>query len=100
MKKLFYIFNINAFEVVARISLSYEENTCYRPSMCEETVLRFWMLFRESFSNSVCVGLVGNYNKTAAMQLWAVFWIRELVTLERCSERVIFWHFAAEMFKS
>ena len=33
-EKLFFVYNIIAFELVAGYSLSYEKNTCGRPSMC------------------------------------------------------------------
>ena len=32
LPKLFFIFQVIAFEIVAGISLSFEENTCYQPS--------------------------------------------------------------------
>ena len=33
-EKLFLVFKIIAFELVAGISLNYEENTCDQPSTC------------------------------------------------------------------
>ena len=60
MKEKFSVFEIMAFEHVARISLSYDENACDPQSMCYQTNLRFQILLKEVFSNSICLGLMKN----------------------------------------
>ena len=38
-----FVSNINQFQLVAGNCLYYKENTCDRQSMCEQTVLTFWI---------------------------------------------------------
>ena len=57
-EKLFLVFKIIALELVARFCLSYERNECYQPSMFQQTVLTFWIWFRDMLSYSVCLRLM------------------------------------------
>ena len=41
LEKMFKIFEIMAFELVAGISLNYDKNTCDQQSTCNQTVVRF-----------------------------------------------------------
>ena len=82
-KKLFMAFKIIASDFAAGISLSYQENTCDRLSMFSQTVLTFWILFREIFSNSICLGIMENSDKGAPVQISVVFGTREHVDSRR-----------------
>ena len=55
------------FEHIAGISLNYDDNPCGRQSTCYQTVLRFQMRLQEMFSNSISVGLMENYDKSAGV---------------------------------
>ena len=41
--------------------------------MCEQTVLRFHILLREKFANSISVKVIKKCDKSAVMQILAVF---------------------------
>ena len=70
---MFFVFEIKPFEPPAGISLIYEENTCDRQSTCYQTLLRFSILLREMFSNSIFPRLIENLEKRAPVQVPAVF---------------------------
>ena len=59
-KKMFRDFEIMAFEHVSGIFLKHDKNTCERQSTCYQTVLRFHILLKEVFSNSICLDLIEN----------------------------------------
>ena len=75
--EIIFFFVIFAFELVAGIFVNYEENTCYRQSPCLQGVLRFLIRFKSMFSNSICLGLKENSDRSPGMQMWAVFGSRE-----------------------
>ena len=80
LKKLatnFSIFKIIAFELLAGISLIYDENTCDRQSTYQKTVPRFPISLRENFSNSISPRLMENWDKSAGVQFSAVCETRE-----------------------
>ena len=77
-KKLFSVFEVIAFDLVAGLFLIYDENTCDRQSTCYQTVLRFWISLRDMFLNSISPRLMEDY-KITAMQFSAVFRTREHV---------------------
>ena len=68
-----------AFEHVAAISLSDDENTCHRQSTCYQTVLRLHVWLKEMFSNLICLGLTQNEDESAAVPISAVFVTRQHV---------------------
>ena len=74
---MFSVFEITAFEPVAGISLIYEENTCDLHSTCYQTVLGFRIWWREMCSNSIFPRLIENWDKSAVVQVSAVFGTRE-----------------------
>ena len=51
-------FDIMAFKHVAGSSLNSDENTFYRQSKCYQAVLRFHICVKQTFSNSICLGLM------------------------------------------
>ena len=63
----FSILGVMAFEGVKVISLIYDKNTCDRQSTCYQTVLRFQTWLTGMFSNSICPGLMQNYDKGASL---------------------------------
>ena len=82
-EKLTLFFKIISCQLFKGISLCYQENTCDRPSMFSQTVLTFWILFREIFSNSICLGIMENSDKGAPVQISVVFGTREHVDSRR-----------------
>ena len=74
---MFFVFEIIAFERIGGISLIYDENTCDRRSTRYETLLNFWTCLRKIFSNSICRRLMENCDKSAAVEVLALFWTRE-----------------------
>ena len=68
-----------AFKHVWGISLNYDENTCELQLMCYQTVLRFNIWLKEMFCNSTCLGLIENYDESAAMLISAVIFTSENV---------------------
>ena len=71
------------FEHVVKLLSNNDENTCYRQSMCYQTVLGLQILLTGSFSNSMCQGLMEIYDKSASMVILAVFNTRQHVDSRR-----------------
>ena len=69
MKRKVFVFEIIASELIALDCLYYEENTCHPQGMCEQTVLRFCILIRETFSNSIAFGVINKHGKGASVQI-------------------------------
>ena len=76
LQNMFPFLEILAFEPVAGISLSYDENTCDLYSTFYQAVLGFWIWLREMFSYTICPRLMENCDKSGAVQVSAVFGIR------------------------
>ena len=74
---MFFVFETIALEPVRVISLIDDENTCDRQSTCYQRVLRFWILLREMFPNSICSRLMEKWDKSVAVEVPAVFRTRE-----------------------
>ena len=51
----------------------YEENTCHRQSLCSETILRFHISLRETFSKSFLLIMMKKFEKGAVMQISQLF---------------------------
>ena len=73
MKKLF-VFEINASEFVAPNCLCEADNACHRQSMCQETVLGFCVLVKETFSIATTFKLFNKYSRGAVLQIGTLFW--------------------------
>ena len=54
------------FELVARISAYFNRNACYRQSMCQQTVLKYQIGLRETFSNSIYPEFMEKQDKSGA----------------------------------
>ena len=67
------VFEIMAFTHVAGTSLGSYENTFYQESTYYQPVLRFHISLKEMFSNSICLNIMENYGKRAAVVISAVF---------------------------
>ena len=70
------VFEIKAFEIVAENSAYSGRNTCHRQSMCLETVLRFMIRVKQSFSNSIYRKFMGKKHNSGALLFSAVFGTR------------------------
>ena len=70
------VFEIKAFEIVAENSAHIGRNTCHRQSMCYQTVLRFMIRVKKSFSNSIYLKFMGIKDNSGALLLSAVFGTR------------------------
>ena len=80
---MYSIFEIMAFEPVAAISPTYDENTCDLQWTCYQTVLTFPIWLREIFSKSLCPKLIETWDKSVVVQVLAVFGTREHVYWRR-----------------
>ena len=62
-----------AFKHVAGTSLNSDKNTVYWQSTCYQTVLRFHISLKGTFSNSICLGLIAYQDESAAVMISAMF---------------------------
>ena len=76
---MFSVSEIIAFEPVERISLIYDESTCDLHSTFYQAVLGFQIWLREMFSDSICLRLMENWDKSALVQVEEVFGATEHV---------------------
>ena len=51
----------------------WEQKTCDRLSMCSQTVWRFCILLRKTFSDSIAFTVINKYAKGAAVEISTVF---------------------------
>ena len=73
VKKLF-VSQIIVSELVPLNCLYQEGNTCLKQSMFSQTVLRFFIPLRETFSNSIALSEINKYGKGATIKIVRVFW--------------------------
>ena len=66
-------FDIMAFKHVAGSSLNSDENTFYWQSKCYQAVLRFHISLKEKFSNSICLGIMENWDRKVSVLISVVF---------------------------
>ena len=76
IKKKSLSFEIMAFEIVAVNSAYCCRNTCHRQLMREQTVLRFHIKLKVTFSNSIYLELTRKVGNTGAVLISAVFGTR------------------------
>ena len=62
-----------ASELSALICLYWEEKTFDQQSMCSQTVRRFCILLRDTFSNSITFTVINKYAEGAVAQISTVF---------------------------
>ena len=72
-------FEIITFKHVGGTSPNFLENTFYRQSTCYQTVLGFHICLKETFPNSISLGLMEYSDRSAAVFISAVFLTREHV---------------------
>ena len=70
------VFEIKAYEIVAENSAYSGRNTCHPQSMCWQTVLRFMIKVKQSFSNWLYLEFMGKKDNSDALLLSAVFGTR------------------------
>ena len=66
--------------------------------MCYQTVLRFHIWLKETFSNSVCLALIENEDESAAVLVLAVFITREHVDSPKVFYNGSVWGFKLPQF--
>ena len=67
------LFEIKAFEFVLRKSAFSDGNTCHRESTCYQTLWKFQMWLRQTFSNSIYLEVVEKEENSDAVLTSAVF---------------------------
>ena len=75
LKKSF-VFEIMTFEIVVGTSAYCCRNTCHRQLMREQTVLRFHIRLKVTFSNSIYLELTRKEGNSGAVVISAVFGTR------------------------
>ena len=67
IKKKLFVFSIISSELTVLICLYQEEKTCDKQSMSSQTVPRFFILLRETFSDLIAFTLINKYAKGAVV---------------------------------
>ena len=62
------VWKIIAFELLAGVSLNFDEHTCDFPSTSSKVVLGFHIRLREMIHNSTFLILMEHYHKSGALQ--------------------------------
>ena len=62
-----------AFKYVPGASLNSDNNAFFQESTCYQTVLRFHICLKKTFSYSICHGFIEYQNESAAVLILAVF---------------------------
>ena len=73
IQKKSFVSEIMAFEIVAGNSAYCCRNTCHRQLMREQTVLRFYIRLKVTFSNSIYLELTRKEGNSSAVPISAVF---------------------------
>lgn len=60
---------IVAFELAVESSPYYDENTCHLQSICYKILLSFQIQLRETFSKSICLIIMTQYDESAVVQI-------------------------------
>ena len=76
IKKKSFVFEIIEFEIVAVNSAYCCRNTCHRQLMREQTVLRFYIRLKVTFSKSIYLELTRKEGNSGAVLISAVFGTR------------------------
>ena len=71
-----FVSEIMAFEIVAVNSAYCCRNTCHRQLMREQTVLRFYIRLKLTFSNSIYLEFMGKEGNSGVVLTSAVFGTR------------------------
>ena len=76
IQKLAFASEIMAFKIVSGNSAYCCRNTCHRQLMREQTVLRFYIRMKVTFSNSIYLELTKKEGNSSAVLISAVFGTR------------------------
>ena len=76
IRKMFFAYEIMAFEIISANSEYCFQNTCHRQLMREQTVLRFHIRLKVTFSNSIYLELTRKEGNSGAVLTSAVFGTR------------------------
>ena len=93
-----FVFEIIVSELVALNCLYKEENTCHRQSMCQQTVLRFCIELRYTFSDWIMLRVINKYDKGTVVQIATVFVPVDHLVCGRVFWSVIFQTFISSPF--
>ena len=83
-----------AFEIVAENSAYCCRNTCHQQLMREQTVSRFYIRLKVTFSNSIYLELTRKEGNSSAVLISAVFRTRQHV-----HSQMVFWSKFFKTFK-
>ena len=68
--------------------------------MCQQTVLKFCMLLRETFSNSITLTVINKHGREAVVEIATVFDPFNMLPVERLSETGHSRHLSKHVFRS
>ena len=69
IQKKFFVSEILASELLSLNCVFQEQDTCHGQPTCSEAVATFGMSIRETFSNSVVLKVINEFDKGAVMQI-------------------------------
>ena len=72
-EKIFFVFQIIAFELGVAKSHNLQHDTWHQQSMCQETQIRFQVIVGETFSKSASLKRIKTHHKSAIMEIFQVF---------------------------
>ena len=78
-----FLYEIIASQLVPLNCLYHEQNTCHGYSMCQQSVLGYYISLRETFSDSMSLKVINKYDKGAVVQISRVFGIVDHVPCRR-----------------
>ena len=73
IEKIFFVFQILAFELGVANSGNIEQDTCDCQPMCQQTPLRFNLTLRKIFSKSTSLKFTKKYDKSTLIDISQVF---------------------------
>ena len=76
IRKMSFAYEIMAFEIISGNSVYCCRNTCHRQLMREQTVLRFHIRLKVTFSNWIYLELTRKEGNSSAVQISAVLGTR------------------------
>ena len=97
-EKKFFDFEIIAFELVALDTRFYWENTCDRVSVCQQIVLRFQILLKESLWSWFPFRAIKKCDKNSANRFKSSFGHFKMLTVHKCSDTGLFRHLSNRAF--
>ena len=99
-QKIFFIFQITAFEIGVSNLHNLEQDTCHRMSMCSQTPQRFHLTLGETFSKSISLRMMKNMIKVLLSRFRRYFGRFHMFTVKACSETALFREWSNQDFQS